>query len=447
MCKYILGTLFWVVFSFSYLPGQIVSSGQGERLLDCFNRRFQELDSLILSSADSVRAGGFCFPVCKPVMHGFYDPRVYEKKFEADLKVMRSQNGFKVSGQTYYRLDEGMGLDEEDAVSRYNAKVQLEVAWDFFRSSCYKYKGKKREIFLENQIEQNQFEQELLSVYAKDAKIGLRVKYESQMAGILLHRIENLNLIYSAYRYLVDEGGASSDELLEILDEKTKAERILATFTGSQIKAGELSHPWSELVSIDTLSLLRDLKRGHSDFKDIEMRTALLDQQYKNTNYLQDASIAPFVRYSQYFRSESSNSANVDVGFRLQLPLTGENNKKRKSIDLEKQRLTLEYFKIEKEIETQVSHIIAEINRFNNLVSGEVRRIRELRAYLADRKKAYDNFIGQYSRPARMKEYNVYLSCWESLVEFQYRRECLLCDLQSLMGDLPVAAYCTRIEL
>ena len=56
-------------------------------------------------------------------------------KVEKQIKAMKAETGLLISGQTYYRLDEGFSIDDDDALSRYLAKVQMELRWNFLSSS------------------------------------------------------------------------------------------------------------------------------------------------------------------------------------------------------------------------------------------------------------------------------------------------------------------------
>lgn len=444
--KFYVGVLFFVVNPFFLVWGQ--SLNQSDAILDRFQSRFDELDSLIFSVPSLTEAAELeRKPIVVAAVKDLYDPYLYSSKNVSDIAYLKSKWGFEVSGQTYYRLDKKMGFDEEDAVSRYSGKIQAELSWSFFQSSFFKRKGKMREIMLENQIAQNRFEHNLMSAHVEDNEKDVQQQHDELLAGILIHRITNLDLIYVAYRHLLGVENISSDEMLDILDEKTKAERMLASISGSYQASVNLSNPRSLVVKIDTIALMEDIKNQYFDFKDIKMRTALLEQKYKNTDYLQSAAIAPFIRYSHYTRTAQAHSTNVDIGVRFRLPVSGEVRKKKKALAVEKQLLSLETLQVETMVTAQVRKILAEIERLDYLSAGEIRRIRELKKYLEDRKTAYENLIGKYSMPARMKEYNVYLSCWESLIGFQYKRDCLLNDLQLLLGEVPVKTYYTKIEL
>lgn len=60
-------------------------------------------------------------------------------------------------------------------------------------------------------------------------KEAFRQYSDSLMGGVLLQRIRNLNMLSSAYMYLLENENIPSDDLLQILNEKAEAERMFAS--------------------------------------------------------------------------------------------------------------------------------------------------------------------------------------------------------------------------
>ena len=58
------------------------------------------------------------------------------------------------------------------------------------------------------------------------------------------------------------------------------------------------------------------------------------------------------------------------------------------------------------------------------------------------RTKAYAKGLGEYNRLARAREYIMYVACLERMIEYQYRRDCLVADLQALLPDESVLRFC-----
>lgn len=128
----------WTVFCATTMA--YAQQDGSQRLFDTFEQRFVALDSLIFVSADVdstvVDSQSVYF------QHWWIaqdTTRVADSLItdlvDAEVRAMKHETGLALTGQTYYRLDEGLALDEDDAVSRYKAKVQVELRWNFLNSS------------------------------------------------------------------------------------------------------------------------------------------------------------------------------------------------------------------------------------------------------------------------------------------------------------------------
>lgn len=417
----------------------------GMEILGRFEQRFAELDSLLhpnreVSSGlyDSSHVAGTDFvPESLDKINPALDRRV-----EAEIKEFKSRTGLQVTGQTYYRLDGELGMDEDDPLSGYNAKVQAELRWSPFQSSLFKRKGKVNEIRIRGEIDRLAYEKNRLGTSVVRQKEHFRTRHDSLLCGILRHRISNLSLLSEAHDYLLRNENISSDGLLEILNEKAEAERKLMSVENRYPETRDLSCPVVWLVKIDSVRLLRHISETQIELKELELRMSLLEQQEANTGYWNKADIAPFVRYSYYTRTALPNSSNVDAGISFRLPLSAESKRERQSIRAERELLTEEQDRFLTQVYDEVRFILDGIGRLNLSIEGEYRRSRELQDYLSFRREAYTNRIGEYDRLARMKEYNSYLMCLEKMVEFQYQRDCQIADLARYLTDEPIAGFC-----
>lgn len=443
---------FLFVFVISFGTIYVVPNGyaqvRGEGLIKLFNEKFQELDSLILKMPTR--------QVCpdKTVDPVFYQSDLADKsdsllseKMESDIDYLKSKIGLEITGQTYYRLDEGFGLDEDDATSRYKGKIQAELAWAYFQSSFYKRSGKIKELQIQNDIEKIKQEKERLGMLIFRQKELFRVKYDSLIAGILLHRIGNLSLLSLAQEYLLKTENISSDELLNVLNEKAEAERQLATIVGVYPKAVDLSNPSGIKIKVDTTALFMQIRQTHSALSIFQLEQELLEQQYKNTDYLQSLTLTPFIRYSYYTRPTLSNSSNIDLGVRFRIPLSIETKRKKQNLKAQQYVLKNNEEQLLERIIEEVRYNIKEIERLNRSSQGELQRMKELKNYLQFRSVAYQNRIGEYSLFSRIKEYNIYLLCWEKLLSYQYRRDCLIADLQAFLTEVPITDFCMETNL
>ncbi len=431
-------------------------TGEGENIIVDFERRFTEMDSLIFralkvgvthADEEEMMAPGWAtFP---PELAYFPSDDALKRKVSANLSQLNSQTGLEIMGQVYTRIDDQIGLNEEDdGVSVYTAKVQAELRWYIFQSALWKHRGRAEEIRLQGKIDRLQLSKDKVAQLIAEQKELFRLKSDSLLAGVLLHRLANLDLLAGAQTYLLRTENISSDELLKILNDKAEAERLLATIPGDYLAAEDLSRPSGILVSIDSAALFRRVRESQVDMALLAARMELLDQQRRNESYWATVNAAPFIRYSLYTRSDRANSNNIDAGVSFRIPLSFEVNRKKRSLAAERDLLEARGTEQRRQLTDKVYQILLEIDRLNRASVGEFRRMKELKGYLRSRTEGYHNRIGEYSRMARIKEYNTYLLCWEKLIGFQYRRDCYVADLQAFLpDDESILYFCREIPL
>jgi hypothetical protein len=424
--------------------GEAPAPDSGEAIIFDFERRFAELDSLIFPrrtegathfDGDDFNAGaGWANEPLQvnPSPAG----KAIDRRVSTRIAALNGATGLEITGQVYSRIDDQLGLsDEDDATSRYAAKAQAELKWYIFQSALWKHRGRKEAIRLQGQIEHLQQDKDVLMRLIAGQKEVFRVKSDSLLAGVLLHRIANLDLMAGAQSYLLRTENISSDDLLTILNEKAEAERLLATIPGDFAPAADLSHPSGVVVTVDTTALLRVVREGQVDLAVYDLRMRLLEQQRSNESYWATVNAAPFIRYSLYTRENMESSNNVDAGVSFRIPLSSEIGKKRRVLKADIEVLRAQQEHLREELAEKVQLILLEIARLNRSSIGEFRRMQELKNYLRQRSVGYHNRIGEYSRLARTREYNTYLLCWEKLISFQYRRDCYVADLQAFLPD------------
>lgn len=428
----------------------VCSSAQtqkGMEILSAFDSRFTRLDSLIFR-ASSPHATLAPENVEKESVASRENvDAAIDRRVEAQIGEIRSITGLKFTGQTYYRLDGVLGSDEDDPVSVYKTKVQAELRWYPFQSALFKRAGRINEMRLRGAIDKLAYDKEDLGMLVERQKEVFRVYSDSLLSGILLHRIENLEMLSGAYTYLLGNENISSDDLLQILNEKAEAERLLASIPGPHIPATDLARPSGFIVELDTAAFLAKVRSTQADISTLRLRMELLEQQERNTSYWTEVNAAPFVRYSLYTRTAAPNSSNVDAGLVFTVPFSFEFWKKRKALRAERDILAAEADHLSTRIMEAVHAILLDIERYNAASLGEFRRMEELKQYLVLRANAYDNRVGEYNRLARMKEYNSYILCCEKFVDYQYRKECAIADLQKFLTDTSVLSFCREIPL
>lgn len=418
------------------------------RLLQRFEERFHLLDSLIfllqttpdtIIWIDSIQPDSY-IPDADSITPL---DSAYMESVRLQEKAFKHKTGLQLSGQVYYRFDHSLGFDDDDALSRYDGKIQAELRWYFLQSSLFKRKGNLEEIQLKGEIERTAKKNESISISVYRQRDYARFLHDSLLAGILQHRIENLDLLHQANLYLLGNENISSDELLKIIDEKAAAERSLTSLSGEFPWAERLSETGAFAVHVDTASLIEHIQLAQNDMKLFDLRIRLLQRQEKNTSYWSHFNLAPFVRYSYYIRPAMANSSNVDAGISFTIPLSGEACQKKKVIHAEQDILLAERQQLYGRVIDRIRYASEEIERLNRTIEGEYLRAGELKNYISARTKAYQGRIGEYNLKARLKEYNMFLLCLENLVELGYRRDSRLLDLQELLADKPILHYCT----
>lgn len=436
--------IFIIISSATWVSAQEEGS---EHLFDTFEQRFVALDSLIFASAEedsnAVNSPAFYF------QHWWIAPdtatvadSLITNYQNAELCAMKHETGLSLAGQTYYRIDDGLALDEDDAVSRYKAKVQLELRWNFLQSSLIHRQGRQQAIELQGDIKRVEMDKANLARLLAENQEFYQEKYDSLLAGILQHRLVNLTLMNNAQMYLLEHGNISSDEMLDIINDKAEAERALMAMSKTYPMAEDLSHPSGLVVEIDSAGLMDYIRTHHADLHLLQLESDLLSQQMQNLSYWTKLNISPFVRYSHYFRTELANSTNVDLGVNFTIPLTGEVGKKRAAMDAKRMIIAHEKEEVSRKIEENIRAILLDIERLNRISTAELSRMQDLKRYLQIRSNAYLNRKGEYNIILRTKEYNTYLLCWEKFLTYQYQRDCLLMALQTYLTDISIFNFC-----
>ena len=435
----------WTVFCATILA--YAQQDGSLRLFDTFEQRFVVLDSLIFASADVDSAVVDSQTVYFQHWWIAQDTTnvadsLITDLVDAEVRAMKHETGLALTGQTYYRLDEGLALDEDDAVSRYKAKVQVELRWNFLNSSLIHRQGRKQAIELQGDMERIEMDKANLARLLAENQEYYQQKYDSLLSGILQHRLMNLTLMNDAQMYLLEHGNISSDEMLDIINDKAEAERALMAMSKNYPQADDLSHPSGLVVEIDSTRLMDYVRQHHADLHLLQLQSELLAQQMENHSYWTKLNLSPFVRYSYYFRTDLANSTNVDFGVNFNIPITGEASKKRAAMDAKRMIIDHEKEEAAKKIEENIRAILLDIERLNRISTAELHRMQDLKRYLQIRSNAYLNRKGGYNIILRTKEYNTYLLCWEKFLSYQYQRDCLLMTLQTYLTNISIFDFC-----
>ena len=415
-------------------------------LFQKFGEHFSLLDSLIFSvgNVTGVKEKSINLKNSLNSVDASVDPLLYAK-VEKQMEAMKAETGLLISGQTYYRLDEGFGIDDEDALSRYTAKVQVELRWNFLSSSLINRRSRLNELDIKGELERVGLERERIGKLIETQKEYFQEEYDSLLAGVLKLRIANLQLLSDAQQYLVSDRSISTDELLKIMDEQAIAERLLVTIPKDYPLAFQLVSPHGAEIRVDTARFMKHICDNDLSLYEADLQIKLLSEKEKSTNYWRTLNLSPFFRYSFYVRPEARNTANVDAGLAFQIPLSGERPRKRKALRAERFQKTMEKESLVNMVTEKVHFLFDEIERANRGLSGELKRIEKMRDYMQLRKKNYRGHIGEYNFMSRIKEYNHYLTCWENFYTYQFKRDCCIAELQAFLSGQSVLDFCTIV--
>jgi DNA-directed RNA polymerase subunit H (RpoH/RPB5) len=439
--SYYTFTFFLLFFCHSMLAQTI-----DEKLFLQFENHFIFLDSLIfkqqvLQTSSNVKIES----APTSTIHDTVDSLLYTK-VEKQIHAMKAENGLLISGQSYYRLDDGIGFEEDDALSRYKAKVQVELRWNFLSSSFINRKSRIKELEIKGELERVKLEGERIEELVEKQKKYFHEEYDSLLASVLQLRINNLKLLSEAQQYLVSDRSISTDELLKIMDEQAIAERQLVTIPKNYPLASQLVYPHGAIIKIDTANLKKYIAENDLKLYTSDLQIELLEQQEKSTTYWRTLNLSPFIRYSYYVRPEIRSSSNVDAGIAFQIPLSVQEPRKRKALKAERLQKVMEKEVLIELITKKVELLFIEIDRANRGLEGELERIKKMRDYMKLRRENYQAHIGEYNFFSRIKEYNHYLTCWENFYTYQYKRDCCIAELQNYLPEYSVLKFCTIVE-
>jgi hypothetical protein len=427
---------------------------EGEVILQKLDKNFKTLDALILgrnvkSSKSNYNAGNSTFVYYNKGNNATGVDSVLSNRTIAQIGELKGETGLLVTGQTYYRPDSDLGIeDDEGVVSRYKAKAQVELEWDFLHSALYRQRERIQELVIKEEIDRKQMQKAGKGLYVSRLQQSFRDLYDSLLAGVLTHHCYNLQLLSDAQQYLLRHEDVSSDALLQILNDKADKDRMLAAISPDKYhKSDDLSDPSGVAVMIDTLSLFHTIETTQYDLATIDLRMQLIDNETATTSYWNAAHISPFVRGSYYVRAHEKNSTNVDVGVTFRFPLSAEAARHKKTLKAQKSMLEAERAQMKQQLLETARLTVIDVERLNRLSMGELERLRKLKKYIAMRVNAYNHRVGGYNLLARAKEYNNYLGCWEKLLEYQYRRDCLIASLQNYLSGNSILQYCREVKL
>lgn len=446
--KYIYIILLLSVFNFTGKAQNVnlETTSKTQELLSRFDSKFDLLDSLVFPSSENKVSD-----VIYPSLLDFKEAERVEaidKEIEAQISLMKNKTGLEFKGQAYVRPGSKISYDPDDPLVAYNAKLQAEFQWDIFGSSVYKRASKAKELKIQGELDQLNFTRSDLKEQILSLKDYVRFQYYSRLLPVISLHAENIDLLMETQLYLLEHGKISGEDLLKLINEKSEIDRqLIAIKADGGIIAEKPILSATYISRTDTAGILKSIKDNNIELKKLGLRNDLVNAQLKNTDYAQTMNISPFVRYSYYNRSHTNNTYNLDVGLSFNLPVSGEVAKKRKVLEVQKEVIDYEQNILESQTTNGIYLTFHDLEIYNEYILGEFQRLKNLREFLNMRSNSYGNVDGEYSRINRLQEYNAYLQAWERLLEYTYRRDCILLELQSYLLYEPVSKYIQFEEL
>lgn len=439
--------LIWVVLLCNLLivNAQNVSleaTPKTQDILGRFDARFSLLDSIIFKTVPQK----YMTEVFDTTFLNFSDPeriREVDAAIEAQVTEFKSRTGLDFRGQAYIRPGKsGLSYDPDDPLVAYNAKLQAELEWNIFHSSIYKRASKIKELKLKGDLRQLNYVKNDLKDQILFQEQFIRYRHYGRLLSVINLHVENVRLLMETQMYLLEHGKISGEDMLKLINEQTELERQLISIKADSV-INELPPPVdiAYIERTDTAGIIKSIRDNNVELKKLGLRAEILDLQRHNTDYVQTMNILPFVRYSYYNRENAHNTYNLDVGVSFRIPFSGEVAKKRKALEAEKDVLAYEQQQLENETTKGILLAFHDLEIYNENILGEYLRMKTLKEFLQMRGKSYDNVDGEYSRINRLIEYNAYLQAWERLLEYTYRRDCILLELQSFMPAESISNY------
>lgn len=414
-----------------------------DSVLAAFRARFDVLAPLMEQPA--VPEGGWILSRALPMADL---DSVYDAKSAYERKAFKRKHGLEITGQAYYRLDDNLGLDEEDQYSRYKAKFQGELGWNLFNSSFLQRKTQLRLIDLTNQAECLREQKQFLVPTWERAEEAIDRHYDALSIAVLREQRQNIEVLNMAYLYVLEKDRASNEKLLDVVNEKMRIEHALAQAGGLEPdKEAAIIVLKPVLIEVDSARLISVVREQAPEVREALTRERMLDEQIRLTNYAHGMRLTPFVRVSHYWRTLLPSSTNVEVGARFTFPLYGDASSKRRALRTEQAVAALERENHAENLEEQCRRLLDQLDRLNRALEAEQRHAEELRRFIDFRTEGYLKSLGGYNHIARLEEYNEVLKSLERTYSLLRLRSLCLLDMQRAAGGTNLAGMIKTKEI
>lgn len=418
-------------------------------ILNSFEKRFTQIDTML------ARTVYVYSPTMRTMDMTDVNSRLdslYEEKSRQESSAFTARNGLEITGQAYGRLDNIASIrhdaDDEDDISRYWAKVQVELGWNIFNSRFYNRNAHLRKIVLENEIDRVRSKKDARKDIFDELSHRLTERYNFYLAVVQYQRLTNIDLLNEAYQFLLEQDRISNDKLLDIINEKMQMEYELSqTYDMESLGKEPLYRIKPTVLMTDTTALYLEMMNRNADLRENELKEEALKNQLALTTYASTMRVSPFARWSGYLTSRYTYSQNIDLGVRFTFPLFNENPKKRKGIGTEIDILRTMRETMSEENRTYCRMRLMRIERLNKAIRTEHLHITQLSNYINLRNNAYSKSKKGYNYIARLEEYNEYLKSMERIYKLMLQRSLTMIEIQKTTGILNLDGIVTEVTI
>ena len=435
----------------SFSPKMLVYENlKNENVLRHFNDRFAQLDTL-LNNPIWVKA-----PVIELGLNKQHTADInttdslYWSKTAHEQLALKRHNGLEVTGQVYARPDAYFDSDNDDAtqVSKYKAKIQAEIGWNFINSKFYQGKEKRTKIALNNELSRLQDKKRQTADIYEKAADELTEQYNFYIGTVIAHRLDNLDIMNEAYQYMLEKDRISNDKMIKVMNEKLEAEYDISILCSDRdITNKPIYRIKPTRVEVDTTALWDHLNNASLEARIMMVKEQIVDNESKLSNYLSTTRLTPFARWSSYWQSNNKMSNNCDVGVRFTVPLYNENPRKRQALETQKEIIRSSRGTDVKEIRQSVDILLKKIENLNQAIKTEAFHISQTTKYIDMRRYAYKNQKQGYNFLMRMDEYTGLLESMERMYKLMLNRGLAIINIEKAVSIYNNNSIFKEIEL
>lgn len=465
--KIFMGVFLWI--SALILHAQKVDKA---KLLAIYDRQFEFLDSLLKqpfidpcvalrdfeansplhSRGDDITPGGreTFFPENQGDLdwYALFEEAV-NQKMHANILAVKNQTGLQWSSSYYnrtvpYKLYQF--IDEDGDFSMVKDRFQTDLSWDLMHCGLLWGKSRIAAHKIEAALTLVDARMNIQNSYVERLSAENVQRYQKALAFLRALRLQNLSLLEQTETVLLENHQSSTDQLLKVTDELFMIEQIQTTDNRLFQSLSGLAYQAIDTVALHTDLFLEAVKSQNNELRKLDLGYNRINAQMEQTSFWSSISLSPFIRFGFYNMVGNQRQGSIDMGVNLRIPLSFEQRKIRKALAAEQQILTIKRDLSYHVFQEEVSSLIQELSQINKRMIYEYHCIQRMRDLLLGRSEAFKTLYGEYSRPDRIREYNRYIVCLESIVQLKYQRNAILIGLQRYLSHERIDSYIDYIK-